>query len=163
MCRRRPACNVGRMRRVRGRLRLADLLAGLSIASDLGFGLPPETAMRSCLIATGLARTLGLSEDEVRDTFYASLLFHVGCPALSHETAALFGNELTLLRAVARTNLADPGDYTATLIPEATRGLPPSSRERLADRIVRHGPSFGRRFDTASCEVASAVARRIGL
>jgi hypothetical protein len=29
------------------RLRLADLLGGLSIVADLGFGLPSETAMRS--------------------------------------------------------------------------------------------------------------------
>jgi HD-GYP domain-containing protein (c-di-GMP phosphodiesterase class II) len=148
---------------VSARLRLADLLAGLSVASDLGFGLPPETAMRSCLIATGLARTLRLSEDEAGDTFFASLLFHVGCPGFSHEAAALFGDELTILRAVARTNLADPGDYVVTLIPEATRGLPPRARERLGNRIVRHGPTFGRLFDTASCEVARAVARRIGL
>jgi HD-GYP domain-containing protein (c-di-GMP phosphodiesterase class II) len=145
------------------RLRLADLLAGLSIASDLGFGLPPETAMRSCLLATGLARTLGLSEKEVSDTFYASLLFHVGCPAFSHETATLFGNELTLLGAVSKTNIADPGDWHATMIPEATRGLPARSRNELANRLVRDGPAFGRRFDIASCEVASAVARRVGL
>jgi HD-GYP domain-containing protein (c-di-GMP phosphodiesterase class II) len=145
------------------RLRLADLLAGLSVASDLGFGLPPETAMRSCLLATGLARKLDLSENEVGDTFYASLLFHVGCPAYSHETAALFGNELTVLGAVAKTNLADPGDYAATLIPEATRGLSPGARDELAGRLVRHGPAFGRLFDIASCEVASAVASRVGL
>jgi HD-GYP domain-containing protein (c-di-GMP phosphodiesterase class II) len=148
---------------VAARLRLADLLAGLSVASDVGFGLPPETAMRSCLLATGLARTRGLSEEEVADTFYASLLYHVGCPSFSHETAALFGNELTLLAAVAKTNLADPDDYGATLIPEATRGLAPRSREKLADRLVRNGPAFGRLFDIASCEVASAVARRVGL
>jgi HD domain len=145
------------------RLRLADLLAGLSVASDLGFGLPPETAMRSCLLATGLARKLDLSEDEVGNTFYASLLFHVGCPAYSHETAALFGNELTILGAVAKTNVADPGDFATTLIPEATRGLAPGSRDELAGRIVRHGPTFGRLFEIASCEVASAVARRVGL
>jgi HD-GYP domain-containing protein (c-di-GMP phosphodiesterase class II) len=148
---------------VPARLRLADLLAGLSVASDLGFGLPPETAMRSCLLATGLARKLVLSEDEVADTFYASLLFHVGCPAFSHETAALFGNELTILSAVSKTNLADPADYAATLIPEATHGLPPRSRQELTNRIVRHGRAFGRLFDIASCEVASAVARRVGL
>lgn len=145
------------------RLRLADLLAGLSIASDLGFGLQPETSMRSCLIATGLARALALSEDEVADTYYASLLFHVGCPALSHETAALFGNELTLLRAIARTNLTDAADWRATLIPEATRGLAPPARQSLAEALLRDGPEFGRSFDTGSCEVASAVARRIGL
>jgi hypothetical protein len=43
---------------VSANLRLADLLGGLSIACDLGFGLPPEEAMRSCLIATALARRL---------------------------------------------------------------------------------------------------------
>jgi HD-GYP domain-containing protein (c-di-GMP phosphodiesterase class II) len=145
------------------RLRLADLLGGLSIASDLGFGLPTETSMRSCLLATGLARTLGLAEEEVADSFYTSLLFHVGCPAYSHETSALFGNELTLLRAVAKTNLADPADWAATMVPEATHGLPSRAREAFAERLLRDGPEFGRRFDIASCEVASAVARRVGL
>jgi HD-GYP domain-containing protein (c-di-GMP phosphodiesterase class II) len=148
---------------VRTPLRLADLLAGLSVASDLGFGLRPETAMRSCLVATGLARALDLPETEVADTYYASLLFHVGCPGFSHETATLFGNELMITRAVARTNLADPADYLATLVPEATRGLPRRAREALAERLLEHGEEFGRSYDTASCEVASAVARRIGL
>ena len=109
---------------VPARVRLADLLAGLSIAIDLGFGLPPESAMRSCLVATRLARLHGLGDSDVRDSFFTSLLLHVGCPGFSHETAALFGNELAVTRAVARTNLADPADYETTLIPEATRGLP---------------------------------------
>ena len=131
------------------RVRLADLLAGLSIAIDLGFGLQPESAMRQCLVGTRLARAHGLGDTEVRDSFFASLLLHVGCPGFSHETATLFGNELVLTRAVARTNLADPADYEATLIPEATRGLSPgarrqrhrASRRRRAGvrRSLRHG------------------------
>jgi HD-GYP domain-containing protein (c-di-GMP phosphodiesterase class II) len=144
-------------------VRLADLLAGLSIASDLGFGLPPETAMRACLAGTRLARACELTEPEVRDSFFASLLLHVGCPGFSHETAMLFGNELALTRAVARINLADPAELGTTLIPEATRGLPPAARRRLADRIQHADPEFGARYDTASCEVGSSVARRIGL
>ena len=152
-----------KIRGMRTPLRLADLLAGLSVASDLGFGLRPETAMRSCLVATGLARALDLGDKDVADTYYTSLLFHVGCPAFSHETATLFGNELTITRAVARTNLADPADYLATLVPEATRGLPRGAREALAERLIELGPEFGRSYDTAACEVASAVARRIGL
>jgi hypothetical protein len=38
------------------RLRLADRLGGLSIVSDLGYGLPVDTALRSRLIGTALAR-----------------------------------------------------------------------------------------------------------
>ena len=36
--------------------RLADLLSGLSFVSDMGLGLPPEDAMRCCLVGTALVR-----------------------------------------------------------------------------------------------------------
>jgi HD-GYP domain-containing protein (c-di-GMP phosphodiesterase class II) len=148
---------------VGAQLRLADLLGGLSIAADLGFGLPPEEAMRSCLIATALARQQGLAEDEVADTFYTALLFHVGCSALSHETAAVYGDELILMSAAAKTNVADPADIAGTLLPELTRGKRPAERSRIEHYTTTQGQEFGRRFDTGSCEVASATAKRVGL
>jgi HD-GYP domain-containing protein (c-di-GMP phosphodiesterase class II) len=151
------------MQRVTARVRLADLLAGLSIAIDLGFGLPPESAMRQCLVATRLARAHGMDEADVRDCFFTSLLLHVGCPGFSHETAVLFGNELVVTRAVARTNLADPADYEATLIPEATRGLSPAARRQVTERLIENGPAFGDQYDTASCEIGRSVAARIGI
>jgi hypothetical protein len=131
---------------VPARVRLADLLAGLSIAIDLGFGLPPESAIRQCLVGTRLARAPGLADAEVRDSFFASLLLHVGCPGFSHETAALFGNEHAITRAAARTNLGDPADYAATLVPEATRGL---SRKRLRDLHPGAAARPGRLFHLA--------------
>ena len=145
------------------RLRLADLLAGLSVIADLGFGLPPEEAMRSCLIATELARLRDLSEQEVSDTFYASLLFHIGCTAYSHETAAVFGDELANTRAVAKTNFADPRDVLTRFIPEATREMGSLPRVRAAAFIVIRGQAFGKRYETATCEVARETARRLGL
>ena len=145
------------------RLRLADLLAGLSIASDLGFGLPPENAMRSCLVGTALARRVGASEDEVRDTFYATLLLHVGCGSLSHETAARYGDELKLMGAVARINVADPAQVQSKLVPLVTEGMDDAARAEMTSKLVDSGVEFGRRYDTGSCEVAGATARRLGL
>jgi HD-GYP domain-containing protein (c-di-GMP phosphodiesterase class II) len=144
-------------------LRLADLLGGLSIVADLGFGLPSEEAMRSCLIGTALARELGAAEPEVADTFYASLLVHVGCTAFSHETAAVFGDELQNTTTVAKTNFADPRDVLKRFVPEATRGMSAPSRVKAATFIVVKGDAFGKRYETASCEVARATARRIAL
>ena len=129
----------------------------------MGFGLPPETAMRACVIGTALARKLDLPEAEVSDTFYATLLLHVGCTALAHETAVAFGDDLTVNSAVAKTNFADPRDLFRTMIPEATRGMPPVARARAAAFIVTRGKAFGKQFDTGSCEVARETARRIGL
>jgi response regulator RpfG family c-di-GMP phosphodiesterase len=62
-------------------LRLADLIAALSQVTDLGMGQPPEDATRSCLLATSLARRMDLSERDVGDIYYATLLQHVGCTA----------------------------------------------------------------------------------
>jgi HD-GYP domain-containing protein (c-di-GMP phosphodiesterase class II) len=148
---------------MRGSVRLADLLGALSIVADLGFGLPPETAMRSCLIGAALARKLGVPEEEVAETFYTTLLLHVGCVAFSHETAATMGDELVANSAAAKTNFADPRDVVRTLIPAQTRGLPPLDRARVAAVILVRGKAFGRRFETATCEVARDTARRIGL
>jgi HD domain len=119
--------------------------------------------MRSCLIGTALARELGAAEPEVADTFYACLLVHIGCTAFSHETAAVFGDELQNTRAVARTNFADPTEVLTSFVPEATRGMSARSRVRVATFIVVKGNAFGRRYETASCEVARATARRIAL
>ena len=144
--------------------RLGDLLGGLSIACDLGFGLPPEEAMRSCLIATALARRLGLPESEVSDTYYTALLTHVGCSALSHETVAAWGHDQRVLRVAARTNVADPGDIAGTLMPAITEGMGSAQRARVERYAASpQGQEFGHRFDTGSCDVASATARRVGL
>lgn len=145
------------------RLRLADLLAGLSMVADMGYSLPVGHAMRSCLIGVELARNFGLEEQEIADTFYTSMLVHVGCLGFSHEMSAAFGDELNANRAGARTNFSDPRDIFVTLIPETTRGLTPPARLRAATFIVTKGRELGRRYDTTVCEVARQTARRVGL
>ena len=44
------------------RLRLAELVAAWSLATDLGLGLPQEHVLRQCRIALGLAERMGLDE-----------------------------------------------------------------------------------------------------
>ena len=45
--------------------RLAELLAALSRVNDLGMGQPAESAVRTCLLATGLARRMNIDERDV--------------------------------------------------------------------------------------------------
>ena len=146
------------------KLRLAELLGGLSMVADLGFGLPPETAVRTCLVGVALARRMNLDDSNVRDSFYTALLMHLGCVALAHEANAAFGDDIALNRAVARTNLADPGDVASTLVPEMTRGMPPEVAARArAFALSSDAVEWGRRTDTGVCEVGRNTARRLGL
>jgi HD-GYP domain-containing protein (c-di-GMP phosphodiesterase class II) len=143
-----------------GHHRLADIVGSLSLVADHGFGLPPLHAMSSSLIATDLARRLGVEGDELKASFYAPLLLHIGCISMSHETSALFGNEIAITRAVAMTNLGDPNDIVETLIPEVTKGLDRTAGEKTLGALAAN-PMFGKLYDTASAEVSRQAARRM--
>src|SRR5918999_2530674 len=114
------------------------------MVADLGFGLPPGTAVRSCLVATVLARRMDLDDDDVRDAFYTALLMHVGCVGVAHESAAAFGDDIALNRAVARTNMGDP-DAAVKLLPALTRGMTPDGAARASAFTLTHGAEWGRR------------------
>ena len=143
--------------------RLADVLASLTLVGDLGFGLPVEEAMRSCLVSTAIARRLGLSEAETSDTYYTALLQHIGCTGFAHETSERYGDELVTNAAAARTNVADLRDVIATFLPEAARGRGRLGRARVLLMELTSGSAFSRRFATAACEVGRSTARRLDL
>jgi HD-GYP domain-containing protein (c-di-GMP phosphodiesterase class II) len=144
-------------------LRLADLVASVSLLSDLGFALPPEESMRSCLIATSLARRMGMAENAVADVYYTALLQHAGCTGFAHETAIVYGDELVMNAAAARTDTNDLGDLVNTYLRAAARGKGPVGWTRATLYTLIRGSQFGRRYATARCEVGRETARRLGL
>jgi hypothetical protein len=88
------------------RLRLAELVAALSMATDLGLGLPQEHVLRQCRIALGLADRLGLDDADRAAVYYVAMLAWVGCTADSHELAQQFGDDLALRADAHRGDLA---------------------------------------------------------
>jgi hypothetical protein len=99
---------------VQDALRLADLLAALSLSTDLAMGQPPEKAIRACVLATEMARHLDATEPEVACVYYTTLLKHLGCTATAHEESRLFGPDELGMRAVAeRTDETDLGEMAA--------------------------------------------------
>ena len=82
-------------------VRLAELMAALSMATDLGMGQPLETALRTCVVAVRLGESAGLDPHQLRDTYYYALLRYIGCNVHTDAMAALFGDELALRRDIA--------------------------------------------------------------
>jgi len=82
----------------RERVRLAELVALLSLGTDLGLGQPMEHMVRSCLIALRLGEGLGLAEAERGVVYYSGLLAWVGCHTDAYEQAKWFGDDTTLKR-----------------------------------------------------------------
>src|SRR6202007_1765095 len=80
----------------RAHLRLAELVAALSLGVDLGFGQPMEHVLRQSLIARRLAERVGLDERRRADVYYTALLVGVGCHTDAHEQAKWFGDDIAL-------------------------------------------------------------------
>jgi HD-GYP domain-containing protein (c-di-GMP phosphodiesterase class II) len=77
-------------------VRLAELVAALSLGIDLGFGQPMEHVLRQCLIALRLAERIGLDESARAVVYYTALLINVGCHSDAHEQAKWFGDDIAL-------------------------------------------------------------------
>jgi response regulator RpfG family c-di-GMP phosphodiesterase len=145
------------------RLRLAELMAALSLAIDLGMGQPLEQALRTCLIAIELAERLGLTKDEISEVFYLALLRFLGCMADAHETAEMFGgDELAARRASAPFGGGSPPEL-ARVVLLVGAGQEPLRRARLLARMIAGGPRLVRESARAHCEMAQHLAVRLGL
>jgi hypothetical protein len=144
------------------RLRLAELVAAWSLAIDLGLGLPQEHVLRQCRIALGLAERLGLDEADRAAVYYVAMLAWVGCTADSHELAHQFGDDLALRADAHRVDLAGL-PMVGFLLRRAGTGRPPLRRAGMAAALVATGGRGAAEAMTAHCQVAAAIARRLGL
>jgi putative nucleotidyltransferase with HDIG domain len=147
---------------VPGELRLADLLAALSLTTDLAMGQPPEKAIRASVVATELARHLGASESDVADVYYTTLLKHLGCTAPSHEEVQLFGPADLEARPVAeRTDVASRREmFESVRTIGRGAGL---ARPRYLARALAAGKKATESVQRAVCEVGTQMAERLDL
>jgi HD-GYP domain-containing protein (c-di-GMP phosphodiesterase class II) len=141
-----------------GDLRLAELLAPLSLVTDLGMGNTPEEAMRSCLLGTALARAMDLPDDQVAHVYWTTLLRHIGCTASAHEEAMHVGGDEMAVRPVAsRTDFRSTRE-TLALAAATLRAVPMARRPGVL--ISSFGP-WGNEALRATCEVGAAMADRL--
>jgi putative nucleotidyltransferase with HDIG domain len=143
--------------------RLAELVGALSLATDLAGGLGYETALRTALIAARLGDLLGLRGDAHRDLYYTGLLRFIGCTAFAYETARVGGgDDMGLLRQMTPADAGHPVDLLRTIITRAGCGAPPLQRAAIVARVLSD-PGFVRRLATAHCDLAVALAARLGM
>jgi HD-GYP domain-containing protein (c-di-GMP phosphodiesterase class II) len=75
-------------------VRVAELVATLSYAADLGLGQPMAHCMRQTVIALRLADLAGATPVEREATYYLGLMFNAYCHADAAEQASWFGDDI---------------------------------------------------------------------
>ncbi|HEX3929344.1 MAG TPA: HD domain-containing phosphohydrolase [Nocardioides sp.] len=120
-------------------VRLAELLAVLSLGADLGMGQPMEHAMRQCLIALRLGERVGLSEEERTDLYFGSLIAWVGCHVDAYEQAKWFGDDLALKDGFRHHDLSGLRPRLAMTVEHLGQGRPLGDRARTAVAFAGQG------------------------
>ena len=146
------------------RVRAAEVIAALSLATDLALGVPLEHGLQSTLLAMRLGERLGVDSDTASQTYYACLLFYVGCTADAEAAAETFGDDDALTTFALPARFGSPPERTAGIMRAlASSGSPAPMR---AVQIARGLPRAAREFKghvTAFCEVAQMLTDRLGL
>lgn len=145
-------------------LRLAELLAALSLATDLGVGQPLEQALRTCLIALALGERLGLGQDDLADVYYVALLRFLGCTADAHDFAELVGgDDIGVRAAIAPVAAGPPAEFASRVMPTIGAGHGPVRRAGLVLGMMRSGKEAIREGLRAHCELGERLAQRLSM
>jgi HD-GYP domain-containing protein (c-di-GMP phosphodiesterase class II) len=139
-------------------VRLAELVAALSLATDLARGRPLEQGLGTCLLGVGLGEEAGLGEDELARVWYGALLRHIGCTADNHLLAAVVGDEIAFSAGLAGIDTTSPAALAAHLAEHLRRSGGPEAAARLPGLAAGMGE-----LAVAVCEVAELLADRLGL
>jgi HD-GYP domain-containing protein (c-di-GMP phosphodiesterase class II) len=146
-----------------GTLRLAELLASVSLATDLGTGQPLGHALRTCTIATALAGELGCDAEEARTVHQFALLRFLGCTSDAAETAAqVGGDDRAYNAAMAPVFMGSGRQLLGRHVRSVAPGRPALRRAALVARGLAD-PNGAQRSLATHCEVGAMLARRAGL
>ena len=143
-------------------LRLAELVAALSLGVDLGFGQPMEHVLRQCLIALRLAERIGLGDEERLAVYYTALLVNVGCHSDAHEQAKWFGDDIALKSGKYQYDQRGVAAATAALRLVGS-GNPPLHRFRVGLEFALGGFREVDQMVSSHAALAASLARRLGL
>jgi HD-GYP domain-containing protein (c-di-GMP phosphodiesterase class II) len=144
-------------------VRLAELVAALSLGIDLGFGQPMEHVLRQCLISLHLAERLGLGDEEKVIVYYTALLLTVGCHSDAHEQAKWFGDDIALKANKYKYEMRDPRGAAAAFGLLGGRGNPPLHRFRVGLEFAISGRRDMDDMISHHAALAQMLAEQLGL
>lgn len=143
-------------------IRMAEVLAAFSFATDLGVGKPMGHALRACYLGMEMARELRLSTLQQAELYYSFLLMHSGCAALSLAMAPIIkGDELAAIADITLRDDSNQMEMLAWLIQNVSPNAPLPTRVRNLIGALFQSDDGG---DVRGiCEVAVRVAQRLDM
>jgi response regulator RpfG family c-di-GMP phosphodiesterase/DNA-binding CsgD family transcriptional regulator len=148
---------------VGGGLRLAELLAALSLATDLAHQVPAESALKDALLSVAFARHLGLAGSDLSDVYYLALLYHLGCSGAAQEQGRVSGgDDGSVRRGFSEPDFTDNLQILRLALTELANSLPAADRVKAVATFMTAGKDFMVGAHNAVCETSARLAERLG-
>ena len=143
------------------RTHLSELIAALSLSTDLALGQPMEHVLRACLIAQRVAERLGVDEQTRSDAYWVTLLATT-CSGESFEMVKLFGDDIAFRSGMYHVG---PSQFAVMFyaLGRAGSGRSALARAGTAAGIVGGAGHSVESIFVGHCAVTTAVSRRFGL
>ena len=142
--------------------RRVEVLAGLSVAIDLGLGQPAEHMLRSATIACRLSDRLGLDPAQRSTVFYSTLVMWIGCHADSQEYARWFGDDIAVRREAYLVDWSGL-PYLRFLLGNVAKGEALPQRLKVMGTLFQDARGQLATLIHSHCSSAAALAQHVGL
>ena len=144
------------------RVRLAEAIAALSLATDLGMGQPMDHALRRCLVAVRLGESLGLSDRELTEVYYVALVCSVGCTIKMQEFTPWFQDEITAASHAATLDSRRRVDAAMFLFQHVGHGDPSLRRAQKIVFALISGQREWHQASVACHEICRSFGEMLG-
>lgn len=142
----------------------AEILGGLSFAPDLVEGQPEGHAIRTAKIACRIGREMGLSQSEIDDLYFASVLKDSGCSNNAVRVQKIFGGDEHLIKqAVKLVDWSSPIESLKFAFQVTEAGQSLGAKLRRMAMNVGTPKMVMNAVTEARCTRGAAIAQRLGL
>jgi HD domain len=151
--------------RVADGVRLAELMATLSLVTDLGLGRPLGRELAVCLSALELAERLGVAAETRVEVYYVALVAHIGCTAAApHLADWVAGDEIRFQQAAEVLGpMSEPGEDLRFFARRFADDRPLPERLRLVAAMLAGGQARFARMAADLCDGGRLLAERLHL
>jgi HD-GYP domain-containing protein (c-di-GMP phosphodiesterase class II) len=144
-----------------GEIRRSEVVAAFTHALDLAEGQPQGHSIRSCFIATMLARELRLDAATVGQVYYTALLKDLGGSSNAARLHQLLGVDDLVLKRAWKTVPPGRGGALRFAFEHVARGAPPRRRAVALGRVLAKGSGIARELIEARCTFGADIAREL--
>jgi HD-GYP domain-containing protein (c-di-GMP phosphodiesterase class II) len=143
-------------------VRVAELVATMSYAADLGLGQPMEHCMRHTAISLRLADLIGTTPEERAAIYYMGMLINAYCHADATEQAEWFGDDIAFKSEGVDVLGMNTVHMLATLIRRVGSHGPPLDRAKRLATFPAVVPKKFVSFVTTHSTLGSQFAAKAG-